>query len=305
MTRVLVTGGTGFVGRFIVEDLLANGYAVTVACRTPPASGLFSKPVAFLPMTLDADSDPIDLFSSAYYLVHAALDHLPGRYRGGEGDDPAGFHARNLDGTARLFEAAKDAGVRRCVFLSSRAVYGPQSGDDALAETMPCRPDTDYGRVKLQGERLLQALCGHGFVTASLRVTGVYGAARPGQPHKWQELFDTYRAGRDVPVRIGTEVHGRDVAAAVRLMLAADPMRVSGESFNVADVVADTREILAPVKEETGCPHPLPEAARRAGARPVDTAKLRALGWQPGGRSLFDATLRDLVRALRAAPAPA
>ncbi|OJF92218.1 NAD-dependent epimerase/dehydratase family protein [Pararhizobium antarcticum] len=292
MTRVLVSGGTGIVGRFIVEHLLASGYKVTVAGRTPPAAALFSKPVAFVPLSLDPDADQIEAFDNIYYFVHAAFDHLPGRYRGGEGNDPQGFHARNLDGTVRLFEAAKDAGVRRTCFLSSRAAYGTQPPGMMLTEDLTCKPDTLYGTVKLHGERSLLSLCGHGFVTASLRVTGVYGPGRPGQPHKWQSLIDDYLAGTVIQPRVGTEVHGDDVGKAVRLMLETDAIRISGETFNVSDVLIDNRTILAPLQQQTHCPHPLPDAADTSAYNVMNTCKIGALGWKPGGRERLMETLR-------------
>jgi len=291
MTRVLVSGGTGFVGRFIVEHLLANGYKVTVGARAPPAPTLFSQPVPFVPLSLDPDADQIEAFDSIYYFVHAAFDHLPGKYRGGEGDDPQGFHARNLDGTVRLFEAAKDAGVRRTCFLSSRAAYGTQPPGMVLTEDLSCKPDTLYGTVKLQGERSLLSLCGHGFVTASLRVTGVYGSAGPDQPHKWQHLFNDYLAGKAIAPRAGTEVHGDDVAKAVRLMLETDAIRISGETFNVSDLLIDNRSILAPLQERTHCPHPLPDTADIAAYNVMSVCKIGALGWKPGGRERLIRTL--------------
>ncbi|WEZ82602.1 NAD(P)-dependent oxidoreductase [Rhizobium sp. 32-5/1] len=293
MTRVLVSGGTGLVGSFIVEHLLTNGYKVTVGGRTPPSLNAFSKPVSFVPLHLDPEADQIEAFDNIYYFVHAAFDHLPGKYRGGEGDDPKGFQAKNLDGTVRLFEAAKDAGVRRTCFLSSRAAYGTQPSGTLLTEGLLCRPDTLYGSVKLMAERSLHSLCGHGFVTASLRVTGVYGSARLGQPHKWQGLFEDYLAGRPVARRAGTEVHGADVASAVRLMLDTDSIRVSGETFNVSDILIDNRMILAPLKERTHCPHPLPDTADATDYNKMSTCKIGALGWTPGGRERLQQTLHD------------
>lgn len=295
MTRVLVSGGTGTVGRFIVEHLLGHGYKVTVGGRRPPAAGFFSNDVAYLPLHLDPDLDQIDAFQNIYYFVHAAFAHIPGKYRGGEGDDPEGFRRANLNGSVRLFEAARDAGVRRCVFLSSRAVYGPQPAGTVLSEEVLPKPDTLYGRVKLDAERSLQALCAHDFLTASLRVTGVYGAAGPDRSHKWQGLFDDYRAGRPISPRAGTEVHGDDVATAVRLMLEADPMRVNGEVFNVSDVLVDTRAILSVVRDATACPHPLPEPAETDAFNPMSTDRIRMLGWRPGGMERLRATVAELA----------
>lgn len=294
MTRVLVSGGTGFVGRFIVEQLLASGYQVTVGGRSPPPEGFFSRAVAYVALHLDPDRDQIAAFDDVYYFVHAAFEHIEGKYRGGEGGDPKGFRRANLDGSVRLFEEARAAGVRRCVFLSSRAVYG-DTAPPLVAETSPAAPDTLYGQVKLATENALKSMADHSFVTTSLRVTGVYGPAGPGRKHKWSDLFSDYIAGRPVPWRIGTEVHGDDVAQAVRLMLDTEPARISGQVFNVSDVLTDNREILSFLQAATGCPHPLPPAAEAAEFKTMSTEKLRALGWVPGGRERLAATIRELA----------
>ncbi|CAN7243679.1 NAD(P)-dependent oxidoreductase [Pararhizobium sp. LjRoot235] len=295
MTRVLVSGGTGYAGRFIVEHLLERGYKVTVGGRTAPEPCFFSKDVAFVPLLLDPEADQIEAFDNVYYFVHAAFEHLPGRYRGGEGDDPDGFRRANLDGTVRLFESARDAGVRRCVFLSSRAAYGPQAAGALLEEGMLARPDTLYGEIKLQAERSLLSLCGHDFVTASLRATGIYGPAGPGRTHKWASLFEDYLSGRIVPPRIGTEVHGEDVAKAVRLMLEVDTVRINGGTFNVSDILTGNREILSILQRVTHCPHPLPEQADASGYNPMGCCKIQSLGWRPGGRYLLRRTVEQLA----------
>ncbi|MCF3638394.1 NAD(P)-dependent oxidoreductase [Rhizobium sp. TRM95111] len=297
MTRVLVSGGTGYVGRFVVEHLLARGYRVAVGGRTPPFDGFFSAPVSFVPLRLDPEADQIDAFENVYYFVHAAFAHAPGRYRGGEGDDPDGFRRANLGGSVRLFEAARDAGVRRCVFLSSRAAYGSRVPGGALTEEMMPRPDTLYGRVKLDTERSLQALCSHAFVTASLRVTGVYGPAGPGRRDKWADMIEGYLAGESTTPRAGTEVHGDDVAAAVRLMLETDSLRVNGETFNVSDILTDRHEILSIVRAATHCPHDLPPEADRASLEAMSTDKLAALGWIPGGTTRLRETVKAMAQA--------
>ncbi|MBP1885282.1 NAD-dependent epimerase/dehydratase family protein [Sinorhizobium mexicanum] len=298
MTRVLVSGGSGFVGRFIVEHLVARGYKVAVGGRTPPPTGFFSQPIPHVPLRLDPDADQIAAFDDIYYFVHAAFEHVEGKYRGGEGADPEGFRRANLDGSVRLFDEARAAGVRRCVFLSSRAVYG-ETPAPVVAETSPAMPDTLYGTVKLAGEDALKAMTGHGFATTSLRVTGVYGPAGTGRKHKWSGLFADHLAGRAIPPRSGTEVHGDDVAQAVRLVLEAETAKISGKVFNVSDVLTDNREILAIFKKATGCPHALPPAAQTAAFKEMSTDKLRALGWAPGGPERLAATIIEMVRDVR------
>lgn len=293
----LVTGGTGYVGRFIVERLIARGHAVTVSGRTPPPKGFFSAPVAFVRADLGSPDGLETTLSATDFLVHAAFDHAPGRYRGGEGDDPEGFRQRNRDGSIGLLERAKAAGVSRAVFLSSRAVYG--SGWPAgtlLNEATEPRPDTLYGEVKLAVEQHVAAIsAASGFCGASLRVTGVYGPAGSGRAHKWAGLLRDYLEGRPVAARAGTEVHGDDVAAAVLFMLEAAPATVSGQNFNVSDVLVDTRDVLALVRDVTGCAHSLPDPADKAALNAMATDRLRGLDWRPGGMVRFKETVRRLA----------
>jgi nucleoside-diphosphate-sugar epimerase len=296
VTLALVSGGGGFVGRFIVERLLGDGMTVRIAGRTQPVDGFFSRSVEFLPQALEPESDFSAAFSGVDFFVHAAFDHVPGRYRGGEGGDPEGFRHRNHLGTVAFFRAAKAAGVQRAVFLSSRAVYGTQPPGAVLSEETTPRPDTLYGEAKLAAERDILAMKGEGFEPVGLRITGVYGPAGEGRRHKWADLFDDWRAGREITPRAGTEVHGDDVAAAVSLILqAADG--VSGEIFNVSDIVVDRRELLEMVGEITGPAGPLPPAADRSALNAMSCEKLRALGWRPGGRAKLAGFLREWLAA--------
>ncbi len=146
--KVLVSGGTGLVGRYVVEELLAAGYSVIVGGRRAPLPRLFSRPVEFAPLSLDPETDHIDAFDDAYFFVHAAFSHLPGKYRGGEGDDPEGFRRLNLDGTVKLFDTAKRAGTRRCIFISSRAVYQ----DDAAGHRSDGRHAAETGHALRRGK---------------------------------------------------------------------------------------------------------------------------------------------------------
>lgn len=286
MAKILVSGGTGFVGRFIVEELLRKGEEVVVCGRTEPSRMFFTKPVHFIRQDLDPRMDFSRLFDDIEVFVHAAFDHLPGRYRGGEGDDAVNFRRRNQIASVNLFEAARRAGVRRAIFLSSRAVYGTQPAGMQLDEEMPCHPDTLYGAVKLAVEEELRHLARPGFETVSLRITGVYGPAGEERPHKWSGLIEDYLAGRPVTPRVGTEVHGEDVAAAISLLL--DHPSWSEPVLNVSDIVLDRRDVLAIVKRERGAPHPLPARADAGRLNVMATERLRAMGWTPGGKDRLE-----------------
>lgn len=288
--RVLVSGGTGLVGRYIVEGLLSAGYAVIVGARKPATAGFFSQPADFRPLHLDPKLNQSGAFEGIDAFIHAAFDHLPGKYRGGEGKDPKRFRRMNLDGSVKLFETAKKAGVQRAVFLSSRAVYDGLEAGTVLTEDLALSPTSLYGEIKLACEQALSALSDPDFITASLRATGVYGEFRP---NKWDDLIADALSGKPVAPRAGTEVHGADVAQAVRLMLTTPASSISGQSFNISDVTVDTRTIL----EKLGLSAQL-VAFTALSANVMATEKIRRIGWQPGGMRRFDETMAILARQI-------
>lgn len=306
MRRIVVSGGTGFVGRFIVETFLSQGREVIVAGRTPPQANFFSRSVRYVPLALGGPPQA-ELFDGVDCFAHAAFDHLPGQYRGGEGNDPAGFRRRNLDGSIALFDAARAAGVSTAILLSSRAVYGTQPSGVPLTEGTPPRPDTLYGEIKLAVEDHLLSMANADFRPVVLRVTGVYGPASTGRADKWHALIEDYLAGRPVAPRVATEVHGDDVAQAVSL-LSAD--RAAAGIFNVSDIVVDRHDLLAIVRDAAArsslaqtslqrasiALHPLPARADASSLNVMSTEKLRALGWLPGGVPLLERTVRRMVQ---------
>jgi hypothetical protein len=85
-------------------------------------------------------------------------------------------------------------------------------------------------------------------------------------------------------------------------MLETESTRISGEVFNVSDISVDTRDILSPIRRETGCRHTLPAPADDAALNPMSTAKIRTLGWAPGGAPLFEETMQQLAAALPKSP---
>lgn len=290
--KVFVSGGTGLVGRYIVNGLLEAGHEVVVGARTPPPLGWFVRQARYAAMTLDPDADQSDIFYGIDAFVHAAFDHLPGKYRGGEGEDADHFRRLNLDGTLRLFEGAKNARVQRVVFLSSRAVYDGLPEGVELGEAAALSPTSLYGQVKLEAEQALKNMASTDFVTASLRLTGVYGDLRP---NKWDGLFADYLAGRPIASRAGTEVHGRDVASAVQLMLEAEARELNGRAFNLSDIVVDHAEVLAPLQAAMRALAPLPQTADLTAVRKMQTNTISALGWRSGGKQLLNDTLKKLV----------
>lgn len=286
--RVAVTGGTGIAGRFVVEEVRRRGWHLTILSRRKPEGHLGY--VNWLPFDLD---DPNPRLPAGYEaLVHAAFDHVPGRYRGGEGDDAEGFVRRNVEGSLRLFRAARDAGMRRVVFLSSRAVFGGLPPGTRLFETAEPEPDTLYGQVKRDVEQALGAMSGPDFRGTSLRATGIYGFLNRGPAHKWADMFRNWNAGEMTEPRVATEVHGDDLADAVLRVLGAD---VPPEIAHVSDLTLDRHDLLAEAERLVGQRGPLPERSDASKVSALDCSRLHGLGWRPGGMDLLR---RDLPRML-------
>jgi len=132
-------------------------------------------------------------------------------------------------------------------------------------------------------EAALAAMAGPGLVPVSLRIPGVCGAARPGGWHNWDGLFADFAEGRPVVPRQATEVHGADMAAAVRTVLQAPAAEVAGRAFNVSDLLVDRHDLLAAYAARQGIARAPPPRAEAPPPNVMDTARLRALGWRPGG----------------------
>ena len=173
MKKILVTGASGFIGSFIVEEALKRGFETWAAVRKGSSRRyLQDSRIRFIELDLD---DPDGLRGRLAgigfdYVVHAA--------GATKCLDAADFFRINTQGTKHLAAAvaATCPGLKRFVFISSLSVLGPVRETapytDMTAADTP-RPDTAYGRSKLEAERALDGMQGFPFIV--LRPTGVYG----------------------------------------------------------------------------------------------------------------------------------
>jgi nucleoside-diphosphate-sugar epimerase len=163
--RVLVTGGTGFVGRHVVPNLVARGFQVTVATRRTPDIGLPGVNVVAVG-DLRGEIDWNGYLKDIDAVVHlAALAHITT-------DIPeSDYNQINRRAAARLAKAANANGCK-FVFLSSVAAQSGPSTDRALTERDVAAPTTAYGRSKLQAELEIQEVSSN-FVI--LRPALIYG----------------------------------------------------------------------------------------------------------------------------------
>lgn len=293
--RVLVTGGTGFLGRHLVPWLRGAGHEVAAPGRD----------------ALRAES-PVEAWRAALSGSGAVL-HLAARaHRVQEAPDEAAFMATNRDWTIRLAWAAREAGVARFLFVSTIGVHG-QGG--AVTEASPLLPETPYARSKLGAERDLPEAFG-GPVTI-LRPPLVCGPGAPGNLARLRRL-----AALPVPLPLGAVRNRRTllsvdgfctaVGAVLRRWAAGE---VAAGPYVLGDAAPlSTRDMLVALREGLGRPPrllPVPPAAlalalRAAGRGAmasqllgdlvVDAAAFRRdFGWQPVADTR--PTLRAMARA--------
>ncbi|MBO4659164.1 MAG: NAD(P)-dependent oxidoreductase [Prevotella sp.] len=177
MDRILITGASGFIGSFIVEEALSKGMEVWAAVRKSSSRAfLTDSRIHFIELSLsDKERLCTQLQDHAFdYVVHAA-----GVTKCLHADD---FHKVNTLGTENLVKAliATRQPLRRFVYLSSLSIYGPvreQQPYEEIRESDTPQPNTAYGRSKLAAEHFLDSLKDDGidFPFVVLRPTGVYG----------------------------------------------------------------------------------------------------------------------------------
>lgn len=293
--KIAVTGGTGIVGSFIVDRLLKRGHQVRLMVR--PGGTAAPKGVETSLVELDPDSDYRDLLKGADALVHAAFHHQAGRYRGGEGGDLDHFLKKNVAGSLALLAQARDIGIARAILLSSRAVYGRQPPGAVLSEDLAINPDSHYGAAKAALEAFAASFSRQdNWPVCALRPTGVYGLAAPIETSKWFGLVGDCLAGRTIPVRGGTEVHGGDVAEAIMQLLQAGEADIAGKMFNCSDLYVSTRDIAAIVQRCSGRDIALPmQPADQADYNVMNCDRLKRMGMAFAGESRLEQTVSALT----------
>jgi len=286
--RAVVTGGAGFIGSHLVEELLRRDARVTViddlsSGRADNLSAVRDR-VDLEQLDL-AREDPRPVLAGADAVFHLA----------GYADIPRSVHEprrdfeKNALATLNLLEAVREAAPgARVLFASSAAVYGVGS-ERPLREDDPPAPAAPYGVSKMAAERYVEVYARlYGLRTASLRLFQVYGPRL-----RAHVVYDLMRKVRDDPDELRIEGDGtqvRDfvhVSGAVEAFLTvADRAPLGGETYNVASGEPITiRDLAAMICERMGArPRFVYSGAVASGVSQkwaADTDRLRALGYQP------------------------
>ena len=172
--KILITGASGFIGSFIVEEALKRGFETWAAVRKSSSKAyLQDKRINFIELNLSSKEQLVEQLRDHQfdYVVHAAgvTKCL----------NKADFRRINTEGTKNLVDTLIELQMplKRFVFVSSLSVFGAikeKMPYDEIRETDTPQPNTEYGRSKLEAERYLDSL-GSRIPYIILRPTGVYG----------------------------------------------------------------------------------------------------------------------------------
>jgi UDP-glucose 4-epimerase len=300
--RVLVTGGAGYIGSVVVEELLGDGHEVVVYDNLSKGHRSSVSPGAEF---VEADLRDMERLrtvlteSRIEAVIHMAADSLVGE----SVQQPAKYYKNNLVAGLSLLDAMRAAAVNRLVFSSTAAVFG-EPAKQPIEEDDPTGPTNPYGETKLAFERALRWYePAYGLRYVSLRYFNAAGAtARCGEWHDPEthlipivlqaaagkrEQVEIY--GDDYPTRDGTcvrdYIHVVDLARAHILGLGILDARSAIYNLGCGGEGYTVKEVIDLAHEVTGKEIPFKVGPRRPGDPAVLIASSerikRELGWSP------------------------
>jgi UDP-glucose 4-epimerase len=291
MTRILITGASGFVGRPLTMALADAAIDVRAAARdidqVPHAPRI--EPVPLPDLAAPLDWTP--LLAGVDIVVH-----LAGIAHADRATALERYDRINHQATAELAQAAAASGISRLIFMSSIRAQAGASSPDVLREDIEPRPTDAYGRSKLDAEQAVRA---SGVPFTILRPVVIYG---PGLKGNLASLLRI--AALPVPLPFGAFDNLRSLLAVDNLISAirfvANEPRTAGETYVVADVAPVTfAEIIGALRQGLGRPPELMSVSpavfelalkaagcgalweRMGGTQIADATKLRRAGWRP------------------------
>jgi nucleoside-diphosphate-sugar epimerase len=267
-----ITGGAGFLGLHLARRLLADGHEVRTLDLAPLDETELERSVEELRGDVRDPVAAARLADGADVLVHAAAA-LPIQA------SRESIRSVNVEGTAVVLAAAREADVRRAVLISSTAVYGVPTRHP-IDETSPLVGVGHYGESKIEAEQVALDFGSRGLEVVILRPKTFIGPERLGV---FEILFDWIREGRRIPI-LGDGSNRYQLLAVedlVEATLAAASAEVAGETFNVGatefgTVRSDLEGLIAHAGSGSRL-RPVPARPAELALRALEVARLSPL----------------------------
>ena len=295
--RVVVTGGSGFIGGHLVARLRGRGHSVSVVDLKPFPDPDVDQVVGDL---RDASVVERAVAEGTDAVVHlAAITSVLQSVK-----DPHGVFLTNVQATELLLERCRALGVGRFVFASTNAVVG-NVGASRIDESSPLRPLTPYGATKAAAELLFSAYsASYAMTTVALRFTNIYGAGMQVKDSVVARLMRAALTGGGIHVygdgeQLRDYLYVTDAAAALELGLSLPGSTVLTTGLGESVSMNELHRIAC---EVTGVAIGKEHVAAKPGEMPaviVDTTRARAAGFtaQYGVRDGIAATWADFQRS--------
>ncbi len=286
--RALVTGGAGFIGSYLIPELLDRGSEVVVFDMAPDPAGLKEvwDKITYVRGNL---SSPADLYR--VMMSHDITDvfHLGAVLAGPCEENPLMGYGVNFQSTQTLLDAAVARKVHRFFMMSSISVFG-RDVTEPVPDTAVKNPETIYGQTKLAGEHLLLWYARkHGLDTRALRFTWVFGPGRTtGITALYSSLvLDSIARGVEItvpnPEERGDWLYIKDAVKAIMTSWGAE--NPGQRIYNIAGGVHSIREVVAIARQyRPDARVTLVEGGKNQSPYPAaydDSAARREIGWSP------------------------
>jgi len=299
MAKVLITGGSGYIGAHIAHDLADAGFEVRILDDF--SNGLEKRVTRFKDIhranILDREA-VVNAVRGVDSVIHLAAKKAVGE----SVDNPLKYYENNVAGTLNLLAAMSINGVKKIVFSSTAAVYAP-SEKDAISEDDATEPLSPYGATKLLSEELIETIGkAEGWSSISLRYFNVVGSGSEelgdnSKDNLVPKVFQAFESGHspeiygdDYPTPDGTcirdYIHVSDLSSSHIAALESVNERQVAEIYNVGSGVGySVREVIEQIEKTIGRSTHAKVVPRRAGDSPKLISNIshisEDLGWRP------------------------
>ena len=254
MSKILITGGAGYVGAVLVPYLLQKGHKITVIDLMIYGEKVLEQNKNL--RIIKGDIRDHDLINKEL-VDHEMVIHLACISNDPSFElNPSLGKSINLDAFAPLVEMSKKNGVERFIYASSSSVYGVKKEKD-VNEDMSLEPLTDYSKYKVECEKILQNYKSENFTPITLRPATVCGySTRQRLDVVVNILTNLAYHKRQISVFGGSQlrpnIHIKDMAEVYNILINAEKSKVSGEIFNAGYENQTVLDLANTVKEVIG-----------------------------------------------------